>query len=561
MDSETAIMDKNQVSTGNPIDTDMPIELLPSQMANLEMINHLASYSELMVLVVGPQGSGKSFVAAALQQAKSEKTYVLAIDAAGLGGIPDLTQRIADHWGLGRMPEAAEQQRQLLINAAQYHDGQGNGLLVVIDDAHLLDADTLNEIAVLAKLVRQGLAIVLCGDSGFELQLRGSPSQAEVHPIILPPLNNLEVRQLARQYCAKRSIDIPLETILESLSDAVDWYPADVIQHIEQQQDAASVADIPFTASMSDKLSNEATASNSPAPAKTDTESQPSAVSTTKLLLSLLLLAAAVAVVILLDRNPSLITPSLVDSDAASAEAAAVEMVGQVVDEVSSEASGEIKTEIKETAETQSVVTLELAEVKDYSGSSVTAVTAADDQGVSTQDSAAQTSAAQTSASQNQEPQNSVSSIKDIAPMATVKPIDAAEPMVAMQEAPVAELAVNKSIQQPARKDSPSATQVVVNSGSDSELLMAADIGYVVQLLGASQRASANKFIQDWQPNVAKQLYQYRTQFRQKDWFVVVLGIFPDRAAAQTAVSQLPKQLRSAKPWVRPLADVQKVLE
>jgi DamX protein len=145
--------------------------------------------------------------------------------------------------------------------------------------------------------------------------------------------------------------------------------------------------------------------------------------------------------------------------------------------------------------------------------------------------------------------------------MATVKPIDAAEPMVAMQEAPVAELAVNKSIQQPARKDSPSATQVVVNSGSDSELLMAADIGYVVQLLGASQRASANKFIQDWQPNVAKQLYQYRTQFRQKDWFVVVLGIFPDRAAAQTAVSQLPKQLRSAKPWVRPLADVQKVLE
>ena len=56
-------------------------QLLPTQTKTLELLTHLTSYSDLMVLVSGPEGSGKTTLAAALA-ATRDKKEVLFIKAS-----------------------------------------------------------------------------------------------------------------------------------------------------------------------------------------------------------------------------------------------------------------------------------------------------------------------------------------------------------------------------------------------------------------------------------------------------------------------------------------------
>ena len=52
-------------------------KLLPSQTKSLELLIHLTSYSDLIVLVSGPQGSGKTILANALLATRSSNEALL----------------------------------------------------------------------------------------------------------------------------------------------------------------------------------------------------------------------------------------------------------------------------------------------------------------------------------------------------------------------------------------------------------------------------------------------------------------------------------------------------
>lgn len=41
-----------------------------------------------------------------------------------------------------------------------------------------------------------------------------------------------------------------------------------------------------------------------------------------------------------------------------------------------------------------------------------------------------------------------------------------------------------------------------------------------------------------------------------KPWYLLFAGVYPDRSAAAAALKRLPDNLKSAGPWVRPLADL-----
>ena len=40
------------------------------------------------------------------------------------------------------------------------------------------------------------------------------------------------------------------------------------------------------------------------------------------------------------------------------------------------------------------------------------------------------------------------------------------------------------------------------------------------------------------------------------DWYTLIYGSYPDRAAAEAAVAKLPAEIRKAKPWPRSLKSV-----
>lgn len=95
---------------------------------------------------------------------------------------------------------------------------------------------------------------------------------------------------------------------------------------------------------------------------------------------------------------------------------------------------------------------------------------------------------------------------------------------------------------------------------ADERELMAAS-GVVIQLLGSYNRAGALDFIARWQGKVSGRLYLYQTRHNNKDWHVVVAGIYPNRDKAKQAVAAMPGLLRQQSPWVKDVQTVGKLLK
>lgn len=82
---------------------------------------------------------------------------------------------------------------------------------------------------------------------------------------------------------------------------------------------------------------------------------------------------------------------------------------------------------------------------------------------------------------------------------------------------------------------------------------------YTLQLLGTRTEASIRAFI-DRHTLQGKAVY-YRTAKDGDPWYVLVYGVYPDRAAADQARVALAPDLRKARPWARDFAGIHAELE
>ncbi len=90
---------------------------------------------------------------------------------------------------------------------------------------------------------------------------------------------------------------------------------------------------------------------------------------------------------------------------------------------------------------------------------------------------------------------------------------------------------------------------------ADEQYLIGQDAGnFVLQIMGSDDQARVRSFI----ARAGVPLRVYRKLNNGKEWYSVVYGNFPSRAAADKAQKNLPKGLGSARPWVRRLDAVQK---
>jgi len=77
---------------------------------------------------------------------------------------------------------------------------------------------------------------------------------------------------------------------------------------------------------------------------------------------------------------------------------------------------------------------------------------------------------------------------------------------------------------------------------------------YTLQLLGASSRASVDRYIEA-QPNRGE-LLSFETLRQGKPWFVVVTGRYSSTESARAAINDLPEDQRKAGPWPRRLGEL-----
>lgn len=123
-------------------------------------------------------------------------------------------------------------------------------------------------------------------------------------------------------------------------------------------------------------------------------------------------------------------------------------------------------------------------------------------------------------------------------PKAVVKPVE--KPVVAAVKAPVSAV--------------PAVKPVVANAGWYGKQ---APGHYVVQVLGTSVETNAQAFVRQQ----GGDYHYFKKLLQGKPIYVVTYGNFPTRAAAQASIAGLSAKIKAGKPWPRSIASVQKEIK
>ena len=62
-------------------------------------------------------------------------------------------------------------------------------------------------------------------------------------------------------------------------------------------------------------------------------------------------------------------------------------------------------------------------------------------------------------------------------------------------------------------------------------------------------------------PALAGHAAIYKIMRKDKDWFVMVYGSYPDKTSMHKAINKLPKTLKKGKPWIRPMSAAQSEIQ
>ncbi len=448
--------------------------LLPSQVRHLELLSHLASYSELLVVVSGPEGAGKTVIAQGLAAQREGSEETLFLTASIMLGMPSILSAIAGVWDMPNLTDDGSSAREAIRNEALERYKQGNGLLIIIDQAEQLDSETLNDIAHFALLAPQAISIALFGCSGFERVFRSSPAQAPIHTVLLEPLTLEEVDVLLTEVLGIDGQNPFTDNELMSIYQQSGGWPRALIQAAENHL-----------------LGSERNV-------KTATTGFP--------MRNILGLAVIATVVIML---------GIYQLGGDEVESASVEpLVSSLVTEKSLDAAA-----FPAEAELN-VAPPPVSGTSDFNYPS--------------------------------EPEpDSINPVPLTPTVAKSEPI--APAIKPVETVPEAAKALSKQIATPKKLATPANT-------ADESALLAAKGGYIVQLLGSYQEASADGFKAQWQAKVTGNVYRYKTSHKGRDWYVVVAGVYSSRGEATAAVNLLPIELRKQSPWIRPVSAVQDVL-
>ncbi len=188
--------------------------------ANIDLINHLIHFNNVLIAFVGPQGVGKSFfLHRYLKNTDSESVYAhhdSASDKLTPGQLVSLIN-FAFEVAIPEDETEPEKQFEKQIEALQFLDQQS---LLVLDDAHLLPPATLQ--LLLEAIVNQSddqmnFHVLLFGDPELLSQLEKLTASDDdlkelYHLIEMEPLNQSQTEQYLRELLLANGLkgDFPL---------------------------------------------------------------------------------------------------------------------------------------------------------------------------------------------------------------------------------------------------------------------------------------------------------------------------------------------------------------
>lgn len=504
----------------------------------LGQLHHLARYSQLLLVVTGPHGSGKTLLRQALVASTNKQSVQsVVISARGAGDVGGVLRQVAQGLGMQQMDV-----RSILAQVSQLAL-TGQEVYLLVDDAEQLADAALDALFTLAAGNADGRPhVFLFAESDIlpRLELLAD-GEERFHAIELLPYSEDETREYLAQRLdgAGQGIDLLSDDQVTDIHLSSGGWPGAINQAAREVLVEAMLA----------SRAGGAAAAGGGLPKKH--------------LLAVAVVAVALGAAWLMqgrtESTPPMVTekpielvpqgavPAPADSGKPVAQAAvpgqgaAVEfsgtsqplplpLVGEaqpVIREPLAQASGMQEGEEGGVAETQAPVPAVAPSAPVVTPVPVSAPV------VPTVASA---------------PPAQAVALKPVPVQTPAQPVAAAKPVVA---APAPKPAVPKPAA-PVAKPVPAVASVAPAPGGEWYASRPAG-NYALQILGTRSESSAKAFVSK---NGGE--YRYFKKLHQgQPLYVVTYGQFSSRAAAQAAIKSLPAAIQAGKPWPRSFASIQ----
>lgn len=489
----------------------------------LGQLHHLARYSQLLLVVTGPQGSGKTLLRQALVASTNKQSVQsVVVSARGAGDSAGILRQVAQALDVAQAEIGAilAQVVQLALT--------GQEVYLLVDDAEQLDESGLEALMELAAGAPEGRPhVFLFGESSLIAQLEAlSLEEERFHVIELQPYTEEETREYLEQRLegAGRGIELFTADQISDIHESSDGWPGNINQVARDAMIEAMIAS-------RSAVKRPSMGFNMP--------------KKHVLAISAVVVVAVAAAWLMPGRNKAPTTGAPANEQAQlplgqgqpqpNGGAPAVEFAGNTQ-----------PMPLPLVGNSQPVMRGPLAEAAG-------GITEGDD-GVPVEGSSATPPTVTTTAPPEGVPAGP-------APTPTAKPLPAPTQVATAKPAPAPA---------PAAKPAPAPAKPAVAAAAKPAEKPAAPAkaaggtwyagqapgNYVVQILGTSSEATAQNFVKEQ----GGEYRYFKKVLNGKPLYVITYGSFTNRDAAVSAIKALPAKVQAGKPWPRSVASVQQEL-
>ena len=482
----------------------------------LGQLHHLARYSQLLLVVTGPLGSGKTLLRQALVASTNKQSVQsVVVSARGAGDAAGVLRQVAQSLDVAQAEVGAilKQVVQLALT--------GQEVYLLVDDAEQLDESALEALLALAAGAPEGRPhVFLFGEPSLIAGLEQLSTEEErFHVIELQPYAEEETREYLAQRLegAGRGIELFTANQISEIHESSDGWPGNINQVARDAMIEAMIAS-------RSAVKRPSMGFNMP--------------KKHVLAISAVVVVAVAAAWLMPGRNKAPTTGAPANEQAqlplgqgaANGEAPNVEFAGNTQ-----------PMPLPLVGNSQPVMRGPLAEAAG-------GITEGDD-GVPLEGSSDTPPTVTTSAPPAGVPAGPAPTPAPApAPtqIATAKPAPAA-PAAKPAPAPAKPVAAAKPAEKPV---------TVAKAAGGSWYAGQPTSNYVVQILGTSSETAAQSFVKEQ----GGEYRYFKKVLNGKPLYVITYGNFANRDAAVSAIKALPAKVQAGKPWPRSVASVQQEL-
>ena len=486
----------------------------------LGQLHHLARYSQLLLVVTGPQGSGKTLLRQALVASTNKQSVQsVVVSARGAGDAAGMLRQVAQALSVEQAEIGAilAQVVQLALT--------GQEVYLLVDDAEQLDESALEALLALAAGAPEGRPhVFLFGESSLIAQLDAlSLEEERFHVIELQPYTEEETREYLDQRLegAGRGIELFTADQISDIHESSDGWPGTINQVARDAMIEAMIAS-------RSAVKRPSMGFNMP--------------KKHVLAISAVVVVAVAAAWLMPGRSKAPTT-------GAPANEQAQLPLGQGAPQPDSSGAPAVEFAGNSQPMTLPLVGNSQPVMRGPLAEAAGGITEGDDgvpiEGSSATPPTVTTIAPPAGIQPGPAPTPAAKPVPAPTQVATAKPVPA--PVVKPAPAPAKPVAAVKPVEKPV---------TVAKAAGGSWYAGQAPGNYVVQILGTSSESAAQSFVKEQ----GGEYRYFKKVLNGKPLYVITYGNFANRDAAVTAIKALPAKVQAGKPWPRTVASVQQEL-